>query len=152
MALQKPSRIAIRREVGRVGDSEGGLLRHEQMHGQARERTGRHQEELILVPDQRFDRTEQCLVQHMCLAEIEEDRVSSAADSLGEFVDVETAAEGGNFLGELRAAKLDAMPLEVLAGHREHIGCIRTGYPENECFTGPEKLLRLLHPERLRLR
>ena len=75
MALEQPRRIAIGREVARRLDlrhGDRGLLRHQQMEWQRGERARGHHEEMPLVLDQRFDRTDQRVVKLMRKAEIEQ--------------------------------------------------------------------------------
>ena len=75
MAPQQPGRIAIGGKIARRLDlrhRDRGLLRHQQMERQRRERPRRHHDQVPLVPDQRLDRTDERVVKLMREAEIEQ--------------------------------------------------------------------------------
>ena len=75
MALEQPGSVAIGGEIARrihLRHRDRGLLRHQQMERQRRERARGHHDEMPLVLDQRLDRTDERLVKLVREAEIEQ--------------------------------------------------------------------------------
>ena len=75
MPLEQPRRIAIGREVARRLDArrgDRGCLCHQQMEWQCGECARGHHDEMTLVRNQRFDRTDQRVVKLMRNAQVEQ--------------------------------------------------------------------------------
>src|SRR5207244_2256640 len=94
------------------------LLRHQQVERQRRERAGRYEQKMLLVPDQHFHWLDQRRIELVCGAEIEQLALFVELVELVPVfghVDIEAAAEGGDFSRQLLAPDRNDLPIEGIA-------------------------------------
>src|SRR5216683_5836027 len=117
MTLDEPSSIRIRSEACRGRRS----LRHQQMERQCRQHAGRHHQQMPLAPDQRFDGTDERVVELVGEREVEQFWLCAPWKGLAEQIDIETAPELRDFLAQSLRAERKRLPIGAFAGERKDV-------------------------------
>ena len=149
LAFDQPSGVAVERDVLDPQHRLCRLLRHQQIEGKRGKRPRRHDQEMPLVLDQRFDGTDERDIKLVRESEVEQHRL---AGGLLQLVEIEAAAECGDLLREVLGTDRNRAPVEAIARQREDVALLVSGQEEDQRLIGAEQLLHFLGLERLRAR
>src|SRR5271165_1450526 len=121
MAPDEPRRFTIADGIRLALRLRGGGLSHEQMERQRGQRPCRNDEQMALVLDHPFDRTDEGGVKLECLCRV---KLSGFARGIGRGIDEKTAPQIDHLGGERISAEGYCLPGVALPREREDIALV----------------------------